>query len=362
MLPKNLYTILQRQVPMLQMTVKQWIKEMMEWHFSEETGCPFWLEKKKDLPFDPLDIKCIDDLSHFGLFNKEELIRRPIKDFIPLGFKDQPRRIFETGGTTGAPCRIAEFESEEFNVNVYYAMLKSRGCDKGDALAMIPSGPHAYGNFVSRLMNKFHSNTFFIDFDPRWVKRLIRDSQSIDGYIEHLIQQAMLILQTQSLTYLFTTTKLLSELLPRLKHNLYEYGIRVVCTGGTSLSREEAKVLREEYLQEITWIDTYGNTLMRGHALQNDPVSLEEPITYHLLPPVGFLRVVDPADWRKTVAYGQRGQIIVTTLFRDILIPNLAERDSAVRVKPASRFPWDGISEIEAMRDNDPKTIVEGIY
>ena len=24
-----------------------WTREMMEWHFNPETGCPFWLERAK---------------------------------------------------------------------------------------------------------------------------------------------------------------------------------------------------------------------------------------------------------------------------------------------------------------------------
>ena len=29
--------------------------DTVQWHFHESTGCPFWLEKKADLDFDPLD-------------------------------------------------------------------------------------------------------------------------------------------------------------------------------------------------------------------------------------------------------------------------------------------------------------------
>jgi hypothetical protein len=37
--------------------------EMVAWHFHDSTGCPFWLEKKSQLKFDPLkDIKCFEDL------------------------------------------------------------------------------------------------------------------------------------------------------------------------------------------------------------------------------------------------------------------------------------------------------------
>ena len=30
------------------------VAETVAWHFHESTGCPFWLEFKKKLPFDPL--------------------------------------------------------------------------------------------------------------------------------------------------------------------------------------------------------------------------------------------------------------------------------------------------------------------
>src|SRR5689334_23881172 len=40
--------------------------ETVAWHFHESTGCPFWLEKKRELKFDPLtEIKSYDDLKKF---------------------------------------------------------------------------------------------------------------------------------------------------------------------------------------------------------------------------------------------------------------------------------------------------------
>ena len=37
-----------------------WTREMMEWHFNPETGCPFWLERAKRLAFDPRrDVKYV---------------------------------------------------------------------------------------------------------------------------------------------------------------------------------------------------------------------------------------------------------------------------------------------------------------
>lgn len=44
-------------------------RETVQWHFSEETGSPFWLEKAKTYDFNPLtDVNCFDDLKKFPLF------------------------------------------------------------------------------------------------------------------------------------------------------------------------------------------------------------------------------------------------------------------------------------------------------
>ena len=47
------------------------VREIVNWHFSPETGCPFWLEKAKSFDFNPLeDVKGYDDLKLFGALNR----------------------------------------------------------------------------------------------------------------------------------------------------------------------------------------------------------------------------------------------------------------------------------------------------
>ena len=58
--------------------------EIVGWHFSDQTGCPFWLEKKRELPFDPLrDIKCFADLKKFPPFEDEWLRGGPVRRCVP---------------------------------------------------------------------------------------------------------------------------------------------------------------------------------------------------------------------------------------------------------------------------------------
>ncbi len=79
-------------------------RDMVKWHFSPETGCPYWLDQVATLGFDPLkDITCFADLSQFAPFDDEVLRKEDPALFIPRAFAGRPYNVFETGGTTGMP-------------------------------------------------------------------------------------------------------------------------------------------------------------------------------------------------------------------------------------------------------------------
>ena len=41
------------------------VREIVQWHFSPETGCPFWLDHAARLDFDPREkVQVYDDLKH----------------------------------------------------------------------------------------------------------------------------------------------------------------------------------------------------------------------------------------------------------------------------------------------------------
>lgn len=282
-------------------------------------------------------------------------------DLVPRGFAGRSCRVFETGGTTGRPCRVVDVTTGQYNVTIYATMLEARGLASGDGVAMTPSGPHAYGTFVARLVDRWGGRASFIDFDPRWVKRLIRRGEPARPYFEHLIQQALRLLETQRPSLLFTTSKLLVEMSLALPKPLSEYGVRAVCTGGTSSSLEEIRYLREHHLDGVEWIDTYGNTLM-GHALQADAEDGGPHRAYYLPPPLGFIRVVDAKDWRRQVGLGERGQVLLITLLEDLFIPNLLERDSAIRTGPHEWSPWEGVSAIVPLWADASEETTEGVY
>jgi phenylacetate-coenzyme A ligase PaaK-like adenylate-forming protein len=357
-----MFELMRQDVPQLGIDLDEWTRRMMRWHFSEQTGAPFWLAFRSELGFDPLrDINSFADLRSFGPFNTERLRLARVRDLLPRGFAGRPFRVFETGGTTGPPCRIVNITRLDNDVLMYAAMLRARELAGADIVAMTPSGPHAYGHFVEGLADSWHGAVCAIDFDPRWVKESLRAGGDPDGYVAHLLRQTITLLARREAGLLFTTTKLLLALAAELDEPISESGIRGVCTGGTSGTAEEERFLRDEFLGGAQWIDTYGNTLV-GHALPAEPASLHATRSYHLAPPFGELRVADPADWTRRVATGERGQVVTTTLLEDMFIPNLLERDSAVRVPPHPWFPWDGVAQVQPIAAPGAPGPVEGVY
>ena len=61
-----------------------WVREIVEWHFNPETGCPFWLDHAKKLDWDPRrEIRGYDDLARFGDFQDEWLRGGPVRRWVP---------------------------------------------------------------------------------------------------------------------------------------------------------------------------------------------------------------------------------------------------------------------------------------
>ena len=79
-----------------------WVREIIEWHFSSETGCPFWLDWAQQAGWDPREkVLGFSDLVKFPHFEDEWLRGGPVRRWVPRAYADRPAFVFETGGTTG---------------------------------------------------------------------------------------------------------------------------------------------------------------------------------------------------------------------------------------------------------------------
>lgn len=346
-----------------QAQLDQHLREIIQWHFSPETGSPFWLDWARR-NFDPRGVvQCVGDLLKFPHFQDEWLRDLQPEVWIPAAFKGKPFNIFETGGTTGMPKQRIGWNDFRVDYEEFSGKIKDEHFPRGGAWLMVgPTGPRRLRLAIEHLANFRGSACYFIDLDPRWVKKVLanRQFEVAKAYMDHVVDQGVTILKHRKVSGLFTTPKLLEALAEKI--DLYEAGIRGVFCGGTSMSPQYVRFLVEELLENrIGFYPTYGNTLMGLAA--SVPLLPEDnfSVTYYAPQPRAILRVVDAKRTDHTVAYGEFGRVELTTLTREFFMPRFLERDEAVRRAPRPPYAWDGVGDVRPFGAME-KQIVEGVY
>src|SRR5947209_15475892 len=224
------------------------IREIIQWHFSPETGSPFWLEWAKKAGWDPRDrVKKFGDLiTSFPHFQDEWLRDLQPDVWVPKKFAGRPYNIFETGGTTGMPKQRIGWDDYKTDYEEFSGKVSDEHFPREGAWLMVgPTGPRRLRLAIEHLANFRGSVCYFIDLDPRWVKKVIADKKAdvARAYMEHVIDQAVTILNHRKVTALFTTPKLLEALGEKV--SLYEGGIRGVFCGGTTMTPQHVRFLVE---------------------------------------------------------------------------------------------------------------------
>jgi len=343
------------------------LRDMVAWHFSPQTGTPYWLDWANDAGFDAVGrIRTFDDLSRLPRFEDEWLRRLPHEKWIPGGFAGRPFKIFETGGTTGMPKQRISWEDHLTDYTDFSATLDRLypGAFPPGAnwLMLGPTGPRRLRVAIEHLANLRGGSCYFVDLDPRWVKKSLArgDAGMTRDYMAHVIDQAAEILRHRDVGCLFTTPRLLEALDGRI--DVPAAGIRGVFCGGTSMTSQVIRFLIEEVLkQRAVLVPTYGNTLM-GLAVGAPPTAEEDyALTYYAPEPRAVLRVVDGEAPDRAVDFDQWGRIELTTLTKEFFMPRFLERDEAVRRRPREPFGWDGVGDVRPFGFETKKT-VEGVY
>jgi len=349
--------------------------EIVQWHFHESTGCPFWLQKKSEFNFDPLtEVKGFDDLVKFPLFEDEWLRGGPVRRWVPKAYEDKPTYVFETGGTTGVPKSRVVFEDHRTDYELFSDTLPDKYFPKGANWLMLgPSGPRRLRLAVEHLCQYRGGICFCIDLDPRWVVKLIKKGwmEHLEEYKKHCIDQAVTILTANhDVKCMFATPKLLDGLALALEErgtSLADVGITGIFSGGTEFTPQWTRYCVEELFggppeeSGVYMTPTYGNTLM-GLACSK-PVTAEEDykIAYYAPQPRAVTQVVDFDDHTKVVGYGETGRVKLTTLTKELFVPGFLERDEGEREAPFETFPWDGVSGVRPFHGTAAATTV-GVY
>ena len=340
------------------------VREIVQWHFSPQTGCPFWLDWMKKAGWNPsTEVKCFADILKFPHFQDEWLRDLPNEVWVPKAFQGRPFNIFETGGTTGMPKQRIGWEDYKVDYSEFSEKLSDTHFPRNHYWLMVgPTGPRRLRLAIEHLANIRGCSCYFVDLDPRWVKKVISAKQfeQARAYMDHVVEQAVTILKHRKVSGLFTTPKLLEAL--GEKNNLWDAGIRGVFCGGTTMAPQYVRFLIEEVLENrIGFYPTYGNTLMGLAA--SVPLRPEDnySITYYSPQPRAVIRIVDPQKTEQVKNYGEWGRVELTTLTKEFFMPRFLERDEAVRREPRAPYAWDGVAEVRPFGAME-KNIVEGVY
>ncbi len=364
------------------------VREVVQWHFSPDTGTPFWLDKAKDYKFNPLkDVHTFEDLSLFGTFEDEWLRGGPVQRWIPKGYAGKPTYVFETGGTTGLPKSRIVIDDFRIDYEMMSDTLPDKYFPKGSNWLMLgPSGPRRLRLAIEHLAQHRGGICFCIDLDPRWVVKLIkmREIGMANLYKEHAIEQVLTILAGgHDIKCMFTTPKLLAAFDEALRSGKLEdkfrqlgkkipagglksikaAGITGIFSGGTEFTPQFTREAYEEMLDngDVYMTPTYGNTLM-GLACSK-PICPEDgfKISYYAPQPRAAIQVVEPKNFDKLVEYGQTGRVLLTTLTKEFFVPRFPERDEGERELPFETYPWDGVSGVRTFSEFAATTVV-GVY
>jgi len=341
------------------------VRDIIKWHFSDDTGSPFWLNWKKSAGFDPVaKVDCFDALiANFPHFQDEWLRDEQPEVWVPQPLKSRPFNVFETGGTTGMPKQRVGWDDYKVDYEEFSDRYGDDIFPRGASWLMVgPTGPRRLRLAIEHLANYRGGPAYFVDLDPRFVKRVLGKGQTdvAKDYQKHVAEQAVTILKHRKIQCIFTTPKLLESIGELI--NIPDAGIKGIFCGGTSMTPQNVRFLCEEVLENKTsFVPTYGNTLMGLAVSDPDFAKKNYSITYYAPQPRAVLRIVDPKETTKSVGYDEWGRVELTTLTREFFVPRFLERDEAIRREPIDGLPWDGVGDVRPFGASEKK-IIEGVY
>jgi hypothetical protein len=338
----------------------EWTRTVLARTFDPELGSPYWLERVPELGFDPRDVKRYAELTAFGPFPLADLRAADPGALVPLAVpRPLTGRVWDSGGTTGDPCRVFYTPDMIVHRGVWRRWsFITEGFEPGRAwLQATPTGPHLIGNGTWEVSELFSSLVYAIDMDPRWVKRLIREARLADvaSYTAHLLEQMAAVLRPGRIDYVNTTPALFAALLR--EHPDLVAGLSGVRLSGTQISGAMYREFRTALGDGPCGL-SYGNTF--GNAAGLPAEEDGELLPYLPNYPQVTMAVVAKDDWSAPVAYGETGQVRLTVLHEDLFLPNVLERDQAIRHDAGGRWPCDVVANVRPLQVTSAAP--EGLY
>jgi hypothetical protein len=344
-----------------------YLRAAIAWHFGQDTGSPFWLRAAKTLGFNPLlDVRNFADLRLFPNL-VDDLRDVPVEDLVPRGYGSPPPvpRIFESGGTTGPPKRTAQLPDWLEQVTQWQIEdFTSGGFVPGRGLlCVMPSGPHGVGYFSGAVSERLGSVFYSVDLDPRWVKKIAAGNAAgeVSAYVDHVIDQARLVLQTQNVGNLHTTPPLLEAMVrDDAILDLVNEKIRYVLLSGAHVDIDTLDVLRG-ILPDTAITMVFGSTMILSQARTRSTNSESDSFVFDPRTPYVVFWVIDPESGAP-VPYGERGQVVMNHISKGMFIPNNLERDTAIRMPGPGGQVGDSLSDVAPVAAFGGDSVIEGVY
>ncbi len=326
------------------MSIEARLRDVLAIHFDPEQGSPYWLDRAKELGFDPrIEIMCVADLARFPMMDQADLAKYELVDFLPRPLMDRKCELIiaQTGGTLGQPAWTAYLENEFREAFVDPFVIAAKHVDfqlGGTWLYVGPSGPHIIDRAADAIARTTGSMTpFSVDFDSRWARKLATGSFAAQRYLQHIVDQALAILNSQTITVLFSTPVVIRALADSMRSTQRE-NICGVHYGGMAIESNEMKAFQTEAFPNAVHLSGYGNTLF-GCCLELDMAVGRELIYY----PYGdrvLLGVVDEqVDRPMYDRAGAEGPLVFSRLDETVLLINVFERDCVRLCDPPTNAP-----------------------
>jgi hypothetical protein len=231
-------------------------------------------------------------------------------------------------------------------------------------LAVLPTGPHIAGQTAADTAAGRGGITFTVDMDPRWVKKLIAagNAAGAGAYADHLVEQAAFLLRTQDIGVLMTTPPLLEQIARREDlAGLINEKVQGIVWSGAHMDADTRYLYRTEVFPGVKLCGAYGSTMILGAVVERAGLTGDDPCVFDPPAPYVTFRVVDPGTGRR-VGCGERGQVVMNHVSRNMLLPNNLERDVATRVEPPAGQAGDSVADVSPAASFGGQDVIEGVY
>ena len=344
-----------------------YLQIVLQIQFDEDHGAPYWQEVAAELSFDPREaINGFDDLSKLPVADETALKTRPVTDFMPQLFSAEQIDLSKSSGTTGTkkimPWRrtVSEDMARWYEWNV-----SQRDTGDGDWLVVGPYG--LYEKHLEGAANRCGGFCHFTAIEPKGLKHQLKALESgiespwrlldprtslpaIKGVIRMRATREAAVddLRSQPIEHIASAVpfvKQFHDILSAAETVSAPEDIRTILLSGTNINEEDLGMLAELY-PNASLIPMYA-TSFSGVAFSTPAT---DDIAYYPMAPVTLFDVIDPTTG-ETMAFGERGRVVIHRVGEDFFWPNQRERETAICMPPPdnSAVEWSGIAEVKPL-------------